>query len=55
MKLKKFKMLRRICANKKEDDFNKYIDLRELGIDIRNGLLTLDEAKQLPRNMKNEF
>ena len=67
MKLKKLKTLQKIKllknihqfnfirSNKDEDDFNKYIDLRELGIDIRNGLLTLDEAKQLQRDMKNKI
>ena len=29
--------------------------MRELGIDIRNGLLILDKAKQVQRDMKNEI
>ena len=44
-----------IRANKNEDDFNKYIDLRELGNDMQNGSLTLDEAKEIKRQMKHEI
>ena len=44
-----------IHSNKNEDDFDKYIDSRELGIDIRNGLMTIDEAKELKRQMKRDI
>ena len=29
--------------------------MREIGIDIQNDLLTIDEAEQLLRNIKNEI
>ena len=43
------------CSNKDIDYFDKYIDLGELGLDIRNGLMTINEARQLQRDMKNEI
>ena len=35
--------------------FDKYLDLREFGSDIQNGLITIDEAKQLQKDMEKEI
>ena len=42
-------------SNKDEDDFNKYIDLREIGLHIRNGLMIIGEAKELKTKMRNDI
>ena len=42
-------------SNKDKDDFNRYIDVREIALEIRNGLMTTDEAKELKRQMKKEI
>ena len=41
-----------ICLNGDIDYFDKYLDLREFGRDIQNGLMTIDEAKKLQGDMK---
>ena len=42
-------------SNNDVDYFDKYTDLREFGRDIQNGLIKLDEARKLQRDMKKEI
>ena len=44
-----------IRANGDTDYFDKYLDAREFGRDIQNGLITLNKAKQLQKDMKKEI
>ena len=43
------------CSHKDIDYFDKYTDLRKFEREIQNGLITIDEARQLRRNMKKEI
>ena len=44
-----------IRSNGDTNYFDKYLDLREFGSDIQNGLITIDEAKQLQKDMEKEI